>query len=172
MTGNCLKGSRPLLSFDDCFNLPHYSVIKELLIQTFGTPQHHPKSQPFFDHVFAFYVINDRIYFRNFQIIEEDGQLAEIGPRFVLNPIKIFAGSFGGESLWANPNYITPNFYRKQLRLENSMKYLNQKYQKEKRQRTTPKVPFVMDPTNEIFKTKAPEQAVGAEKKLFIRKKK
>ena len=27
----------------------------------------------------------------------------------MLNPIKVFEGSFGGETLWENPNYITPN---------------------------------------------------------------
>lgn len=31
------------------------------------------------------------------------------GPRFVLNPIKIFAGSFGGATLWHNPEYTSPN---------------------------------------------------------------
>lgn len=32
-----------------------------------------------------------------------------IGPRFVLNPIKVFDGSFGGETIWENPDYVTPN---------------------------------------------------------------
>ena len=27
----------------------------------------------------------------------------------MLNPIKVFNGSFGGETLWENPNYVTPN---------------------------------------------------------------
>lgn len=31
------------------------------------------------------------------------------GPRFVMNPIKIFAGSFGGATLWSNPEYVSPN---------------------------------------------------------------
>ena len=31
------------------------------------------------------------------------------GPRFVLNLIKVFEGSFGGATLYENPNYITPN---------------------------------------------------------------
>lgn len=30
------------------------------------------------------------------------------GPRFVLNPIKIFDGSFGGATLWENPHYVSP----------------------------------------------------------------
>lgn len=89
MTGNCLRGSRPLLSFDPSFNdKPQYAVIKELLMQTFGVPKHHPKSQPFFDHVYTFTILDNRIWFRNFQILSEDGALAEIGPRFVLNPVR------------------------------------------------------------------------------------
>lgn len=109
MTGNCLKGSRPLLSFDENFDTkPHYSLLKELFILIFGVPNHHPKSQPFFDHIYTFTILDNRIWFRNFQILTEDGGLAEIGPRFVLNPIKIFADSFYGEVLWNNPSYISP----------------------------------------------------------------
>lgn len=109
MTGNCLKGSRPLLSFDENFiTHTHYSLLKELLTQIFGVPNYHPKSQPFFDHVYTFSILDNRIWFRNFQILTEDGALAEIGPRFVLNPVKIFSGSFGSDTLWDNPNYISP----------------------------------------------------------------
>lgn len=79
MSGNCLKGSRPLLSFDHSFDAPHWSLIKELLIQTFGTPNHHPKSQPFHDHVFTFTVLDEKIWFRNFEVINMDGKLTEIG---------------------------------------------------------------------------------------------
>ena len=31
------------------------------------------------------------------------------GPRFVLNPIRMFEGSFGGATLYQNPHYISPN---------------------------------------------------------------
>ena len=31
------------------------------------------------------------------------------GPRFVLNLIKIFSGSFGGPVLYENPHYVSPN---------------------------------------------------------------
>ena len=69
MTGNCLKGSRPLLSFNPAFDeLPHYALLKELLIQIFSTPRYHPKSQPFVDHIFTFTVFDNRIWFRNFQV--------------------------------------------------------------------------------------------------------
>lgn len=45
----------------------------------------------------------------HFQIIEEDASLVEIGPRFVLNLIKMFKGSFGGLTLYENPHFRSPN---------------------------------------------------------------
>lgn len=33
----------------------------------------------------------------------------QVGPRFCLNPIKIFSGSFGGPTLYENPFYVSPN---------------------------------------------------------------
>ena len=38
--------------------------------------------------------------------------LVEVGPRCCLNPIKIFAGSFGGPVLYENPAYVSPNLVR------------------------------------------------------------
>lgn len=38
--------------------------------------------------------------------------LCTSGPRFVLNPIKIFDGSFGGATLWENPHYVSPGAVR------------------------------------------------------------
>jgi ribosome biogenesis protein BRX1 len=82
LTGNCLRSSRPVLSFDPKFDdEPHWKLIKEILTQTFGTPKSHPKSQPFVDHVITFTIIDNKIWFRNYQIVEENGPLAEIGPR-------------------------------------------------------------------------------------------
>ncbi|XP_053602266.1 ribosome biogenesis protein BRX1 homolog [Plodia interpunctella] len=124
MTGNCLRGSRPLLSFDPQFTKdPHYVLLKELLTQIFGVPYHHPKSQPFFDHVYTFMILDNRIWFRNYQILSEDGALAEIGPRFVLNPVKIFSGSFGGTTLWENSKYISPAKLRQAFSKRASNKY-------------------------------------------------
>ena len=120
-----------------------------LKFQIFGTPRHHPKSQPFVDHVFSFSIKDNRIWFRNYQILEENAELAEIGkfpewqwkkylmvlrihvfvllancvnfsckwnafcafsgPRMVLNPIRIFQGSFGGPTLYLNDHYVSPN---------------------------------------------------------------
>ncbi|XWS10600.1 hypothetical protein CRYUN_Cryun38cG0010300 [Craigia yunnanensis] len=70
-----------------------------MIIQMFGTPKEHRKSKPYHDHVFVFSVVDDHIWFRNYQA----------GPRFCLNPIKIFAGSFEGPTLYENPFSVSPN---------------------------------------------------------------
>jgi len=158
MTGNCLKASRPLLSFDKTFDAhPHYSVMKELLIQIFGTPRNHPKSQPFIDHIFAFKIADNRIWFRNFQIVEEDASMVEIGPRFVLNPIKVFSGSFSGAVLWSNPHFVTPNFRRRLKRLAGSAKYVNRIGQKASQDERKPVDAYRMDATDAIFDAKPVE---------------
>ena len=47
----------------------------------------------------------------------QDGMsLVEVGPRVCLQPIKIFAGSFGGPVLYENPAYVSPNKVRHSLR--------------------------------------------------------
>lgn len=51
-----------------------------------------------------------------------------------------------------------------------SHKYTNKVQQKESFKRRKPKDPFRGDPTNDIFQTKPPEEAVGAEKHVFVRK--
>ncbi len=113
LAGNCLKGSRPVLSFDKAFDdadKPHLALLKHLFakvlsfgqycvgqslqafvevcsfpngvfVQIFTTPNHHPRSQPFVDHVFTFSVTADeRIWFRNYQIVnEQERRLEEIG---------------------------------------------------------------------------------------------
>ncbi len=56
---------------------------------------------------------------RNYQIVDkaEAGtdkktQLVEIGPRFVLIPIRIFLGSLGGPTLYLNNDFVSPNSER------------------------------------------------------------
>lgn len=152
LTGNSLRGSRPLLSFNDEFNSePFLKVIKELLVQTFGVPNHHPKSQPFVDRVYTFTYLDKRIWFRHFQILSEDGGLVEIGPRFVMNPVKIFEKSFCGQTIWENPEYTSPARYRQQLRKDSKYRYMNRTEQKVAAEVTRPKVSYALDELNEIF---------------------
>lgn len=40
---------------------------------------YHPRSQPFIDRVFNFSLEDNKIWFRNYQIVEESGHLEEIG---------------------------------------------------------------------------------------------
>ena len=69
--GNCLKGSRPILSFDATFtSQPHLLVVKELLSHIFGVPQGARKSKPFIDHVMGFTIADGKIWIRCFQITE------------------------------------------------------------------------------------------------------
>ncbi|CAG8441124.1 3852_t:CDS:2 [Acaulospora morrowiae] len=137
MTGNCLKGSRPILSFDKTFDSePHWALIKEVFIHIFGVPKNARRVKPFIDHVISFTISDNRIWFRNYQIAEKDPtttikkdskdkdiSLVEIGPRFVLNVIRIFEGSFCGATVYANPEFVTPNQVRRNIRLEKSDRY-------------------------------------------------
>lgn len=70
MTGNCLKHSRPILSFDKGFETDTgiWGIFKNLAVDAFGTPKFHPKSQPFVDKVFHFGLSNGAIHFRNYQV--------------------------------------------------------------------------------------------------------
>ncbi|VDM62770.1 unnamed protein product [Angiostrongylus costaricensis] len=161
MSGNCLKASRPILSFDSRFDEePHLTLIKHALIQTFSTPNHHPRSQPFFDHVFSFSVTPDlKIWFRNFQIVDETLQLQEIGPRFVLETIRVFAGSFSGAVLYDNPDYESPNAKRRALKLANRGKYIEKQLKKKVADSKDVQIKEVMyvkmeDPVGEVFEIK------------------
>ncbi|KAF9154433.1 Ribosome biogenesis protein brx1 [Actinomortierella ambigua] len=135
MTGNCLKGSRHILSFDKNFDSsPHWQLMKELFTQVFGVPKTSRRIKPFVDHVISFSIVDNRIWFRNYQITEKplehrsvtdktDLQLVEIGPRFAMNPIRVFDGSFGGQTAFENPEFISPNVVRANLRRDKATKY-------------------------------------------------
>jgi ribosome biogenesis protein BRX1 len=137
-TGNCLKGSRPILSFDANFDsAPHLRLLKELFLHIFGVPKGARKAKPF-------------IWIRNYQIAEtettnlsasqdatsstpkvrkgEKGKeteisLVEIGPRFVLTPIVIQEGSFGGPIIYENKEFVSPNQVRSEVRLQKAGRY-------------------------------------------------
>jgi ribosome biogenesis protein BRX1 len=151
--GNCLKGSRPVLSFDAAFEKQaHLRVIKELLTQTFGVPKTSRKVKPFVDHVMGFTVTDGKIWIRVYQINESepgkkkvtaDGEemdvdpapkkkvkstefdvnLVEIGPRFVLTPIIIQESSFGGPIIYENKEFVSPNQIRSDLRRAKAGRY-------------------------------------------------
>eukprot|EP00921_Rhytidocystis_pertsovi_P012879 GHVQ01020915.1.p1 GENE.GHVQ01020915.1~~GHVQ01020915.1.p1 ORF type:complete len:173 (+),score=22.71 GHVQ01020915.1:161-679(+) len=143
MTGNCLLHSRPLFTFNQPFSdLIHLKLLKELLIQSFGTPRNHPLTKPFHDHVMSFFWHDEKVWFRHYQIspktdddanIPDRQLLTEIGPRFVLDPIKIFEESFGGKTLWQNPFYLSPAQVRSSVRHAEAQKYISRVDQESKR---------------------------------------
>jgi ribosome biogenesis protein BRX1 len=157
MTGNCLKGSRGLVSFCGGWEGEQWLLMKEMLThvslllstqplisslgdsrssplavlllhkdlaltppafvsyrnheQMFSVPKTSRRTKPFIDHILTFSLLDDKIWFRNFQIVEKDPMtpngppvttLVEIGPRFVLTPIRVFEGSFSGATVFEN----------------------------------------------------------------------
>lgn len=142
LTGNCLKYSRPLITFDGAFeSQPYLRLTKEMLSQVFNTPKNHPKSKPFVDHVLSFNFHDGRIWFRCYQVLNQQEEkftekddveklvLIEIGPRMTLQPIKIFAGSMKGDALWQNEKFITPS----KLRSKTYVEYLRKRDDKQAR---------------------------------------
>ncbi|KAH3666369.1 hypothetical protein OGAPHI_003548 [Ogataea philodendri] len=135
-TGNCLKGSRPILSFDKTFDdAPHLKLIKEMMVHQFGVPPGARKSKPFIDRLMTFSVLEGKIWVRNYQISEveaaelnsgttdeESIRLVEIGPRFVLTPVTILEGSFCGPKLYENKEFVSPNTARSLRKLEAATK--------------------------------------------------
>ncbi|EGN95558.1 hypothetical protein SERLA73DRAFT_95074 [Serpula lacrymans var. lacrymans S7.3] len=137
MTGNCLKGSRGILSFDHAFDESEWGrLTKEVFTHIFGVPPLARKAKPFIDHVLTFSIVDNKIWFRNYQILEKDPlqpnappqtSLIEIGPRFVLTPIRIFEGAFHGATVYSNPEFISPSSVRSMARREKGDKYNQRK---------------------------------------------
>ncbi|GBG34735.1 Ribosome biosis protein BRX1-like [Hondaea fermentalgiana] len=170
LSGNCLKGARPLLSFANEFDVdPTLQLIKELFTQIFGTPRGHPKSKPFVDHVMNFSLLDGKIWFRHFQIVdttqdakeirralkrgEETVKLVEIGPRFVLDLIKVFDGSFGGRTLVENPAYVTPSAERSEIMKGRGSKYAARVQDKVDRAARSEVNVLPHDPVREVFRS-------------------
>lgn len=135
LTGNCLRSSRPLLSFDNSFTeSAHMRLIQHMCVQIFSTPEGHVKSMPFVDHVFSFTHAHNKIFFRNFELVENNSEvsLVEIGPRFVLTPIKVLNGLTSGDTLYKNGSYLPP---RQEAAVRSYSDNLRKKKNREKRDR-------------------------------------
>jgi ribosome biogenesis protein BRX1 len=116
------------------------------ILQIFGVPSTARKAKPFIDHVLTFSILDSRVWFRNYQvrrvvcllffrcffhgsfvwqIVENEAtgkgpsdiSLVEIGPRFVLTPIRIFEGAFGGATVYSNPGMFGDHVAMRSLRL-------------------------------------------------------
>lgn len=174
-TGNCLLGSRPILVFDKVFDtFPQWKLIKELFTQMFAPPVDHPKSKPFVDHVVSFFIVDGRIWFRHYQIVtrtesdavkaaralkkgkegqfeETKSSLIEIGPRFVMDVVRVFDGSFGGKTLFQNPSFLAPNAMRHKEHKRKSKKYQDRLQSREKRRKHVNANPVPRDVLDTVF---------------------
>lgn len=133
LSGNCLKGSRPLLHFDTAFHdesLPQLQAMKNMFQRVFGVPRNHPKSKPFHDHIMGFYWIDNKVWVRHYQIspVSEDyldnpdyQTLTEIGPRFVLEPVLILDGSFSGKVIYKNTDFKSPASLMRAMRKQSGI---------------------------------------------------
>lgn len=123
----------------------------------------------------SFFVADGKVWVRNYQIVDkgdgtgsalnrkiEKGQpvgagsvdplsLVEMGPRFVLNPIRVFAGSFGGPTLYHNAAYVSPNDARALKKRKAGMKYEDRQESKKsvKEKKAEPAVP--RGPLDDVF---------------------
>jgi ribosome biogenesis protein BRX1 len=116
------------------------------------------------------FLLHNQIWVRNYQIMEEaaatakeahaqkklTGQthstsLIEIGPRFVLNPIRIFRGSFGGQTLWQNDEFVSPNVIRAQQKREKGEQYVRRKGAERSRKKRKEAIIVPDDPLADVF---------------------
>lgn len=132
MIGNCMKSTRHILTFDPSFSTSsHGLIMKDLLEAIFDVPKSHRKTRPYIDHVVHFGWADDRIWVRTYQIKEGSAEeesieglsLAEMGPRFVLHPVRVMEGSFSGRTTWLNPNYTPASAVRASIRMGEAAKH-------------------------------------------------
>jgi len=144
--GNVLKGGRGIVVFDKSFDdgltaagtgKENVALIREMLRGVFCVPGKGVRGmKPFIDRVIGIYGLDNKIWVRVYEIREgskdnvEDKlqdesnvKLVEVGPRFVLTPIVILEGSFGGPVIFENKMYVSPNLVRREVRLKQGSKY-------------------------------------------------
>jgi ribosome biogenesis protein BRX1 len=83
---------------------------------------------------------------------EESTSLVEIGPRFVLNPIRIFRGSFGGQTLFQNPDFVSPNEIRAEEKKRQGRSYTDRKDSQKKRKIRQEELVLPEDPLDSVFR--------------------
>ena len=77
--------------------------------------------------------------------------LVEIGPRFVLNPIRIFRGSFGGQTLFQNEQFVSPNAVRAEANRNKGNDYEGRKQNQRKRKEREDAIVLPDDPLDSVF---------------------
>ncbi|EFN51407.1 hypothetical protein CHLNCDRAFT_141045 [Chlorella variabilis] len=84
------------------------------------------------------------------QVLKE--MLTQVGPRACLNPIKMFAGSFGGPVIYENPGYVSPNTIRAMLKRQQQGKYVSKVQSREGRKAHVAAHPLPRDELGDVFK--------------------
>lgn len=111
-----------------------------------------------------------QIWVRNYQILDEAAadarearsqkrltgrdhatSLVEIGPRFVLTVVRVFRGSFGGQTLYANDAFVNPNVARGLAKREKGARYVRRKGAERKRKRRDEGIAVPEDPLAGVF---------------------
>jgi ribosome biogenesis protein BRX1 len=112
----------------------------------------------------SFSVLDNKVWVRNYQIVEDSPEdetkkssekpisLVEIGPRFVLEIMRIFDGSFCGSTLYENPDFVTPNNVRRALKGKASIKHMKRQNSKAQRDLKLKTSEIAQDPVDTIFK--------------------
>lgn len=123
-------------------------LIREMLRGIFCVPKRGVKGmKPFVDRIIGVFGVDGKIWIRVYEIRESEGgvkkkdgektaetvpkakdgqpevSLVEIGPRFVLTPIVILEGSFGGPVIYENKEYVSPNQVRREARMGKAGRY-------------------------------------------------
>jgi ribosome biogenesis protein BRX1 len=113
----------------------------------------------------SFSILDNKVWIRNYQIVEgsdadadkkvtKEGKpisLVEIGPRFVLELIRVFDGSFGGSTLFENESYITPNNARRLLKGKSIIKHQKRMESREAREQRMKENAIEIDPVDNVF---------------------
>ncbi len=81
----------------------------------------------------------------------------------LLLPPQIFAGSFGGPTLYENPQYTSPNAVRAAIKRAAQGRYKNKVSQRDKRQDHVAANPLQRDRLQEIWKAGSSDEDEGDE---------
>ena len=84
--------------------------------------------------------------------LTESTSLVEVGPRFVLAPIRIFRGSFGGQTLFQNPDFVSPNEVRAQEKELKGLAYDDRKESQKQRKERKSRLVMPNDPLDSVFR--------------------
>ena len=88
----------------------------------------------------------------NNNIKDSKGSLVEIGPRFVLSPVCIFHGSFGGQSLYRNASFVSPNTTRAERAKEKGVAYVARKQAQKAYKLRQEELVLPQDPLDTVFR--------------------